>query len=328
MDALVSRHTKELRDLQSRIAQKKKNASKKTRKGVTDECNRLEGELQDRHARELAELNGDPTPSETADVAEEDILDNNTPTEPNTTQPPSQNGVYKSDLATDPTASLTSSLANTTLDPNPPSTSEPQPRKRNRQKERLARRAAERDEVAAQAAEEAASMPDLREKERTAMLAETRRRGLVEREVRADGHCLYAAVADQLGERGLRPKIEVAVVNDGEEGKGGYKVVREVAGEYIESHKEDFEAFLEEPLVDYVRKVKETGEWGGHLELMALARAYGVTIHVVQGNGRVESIESGRQKENGAEKDDIWLAYYRHGFGLGEHYNSLRKSEG
>jgi OTU domain-containing protein 6 len=26
------------------------------------------------------------------------------------------------------------------------------------------------------------------------------------------------------------------------------------------------------------------------------------------------------------EPEKIWLAYYRHNFGLGEHYNSLRKA--
>jgi OTU domain-containing protein 6 len=27
----------------------------------------------------------------------------------------------------------------------------------------------------------------------------------------------------------------------------------------------------------------------------------------------------------GEEKKKLWLAYYKHNFGLGEHYNSLRK---
>ena len=39
--------------------------------------------------------------------------------------------------------------------------------------------------------------------------------------------------------------------------------------------------------------------------------------------GRVEKIEGGGEER---EKKVAWLAYYRHGFGLGEHYNSLRKS--
>jgi OTU domain-containing protein 6 len=69
------------------------------------------------------------------------------------------------------------------------------------------------------------------------------------------------------------------------------------------------------------------------LELSALANAYGVEIRVVQGGGRVEVVrpqEEGRAEagEEGKGKEEgktLWLAYYRHGYGLGEHYNSLRK---
>lgn len=324
MEALQARHAKESRDLQSRITQKKKNASKKTRKGVNDECDRLERELRERHAQELAELNGDPTP---ADPLESAISEDDAAADPTPPQPAASDKA----LTLDPTAPVASSLASVTLDEaSPSSATGSHPRKRNRQKERLARRAAEREEAAAQAAEEAASMPDLRGRERDVILAEARRRGLAEREVRADGHCLYAAIADQLGQRGLRPQVEVlggVLEDEGEEQKvEDYRAVRRVAGEYIARNKDDFEPFLEEPLADYVRKVKYTGEWGGHLELMALAKAYGVTINVVQGDGRVEKIESGQPNGNDAEKE-IWLAYYRHGFGLGEHYNSLRKVE-
>jgi OTU domain-containing protein 6 len=50
MEELQAKHRKELRDLQSKITQKKKQASKKTRKGVNEECDRLEQELKDTQA--------------------------------------------------------------------------------------------------------------------------------------------------------------------------------------------------------------------------------------------------------------------------------------
>ena len=81
-----------------------------------------------------------------------------------------------------------------------------------------------------------------------------------------------------------------------------------------------FVPFLDEPLNDYLHKVRDTAEWGGQVELMALANAYGIIINVIQGDGRLEKIEPGQ----GTDCKSIWLAYYRHGFGLGEHYNSLR----
>jgi hypothetical protein len=39
-------------------------------------------------------------------------------------------------------------------------------------------------------------------------------------------------------------------------------------------------------------------EWGGQLELQAIARAYGVEINVVQKDGRMEKIESGEFAES------------------------------
>src|SRR5271156_5742560 len=56
MEELQARHRREQRDLQSRITQKKKNASKKTRKGVNDECDALQQELLERQQAELTTL--------------------------------------------------------------------------------------------------------------------------------------------------------------------------------------------------------------------------------------------------------------------------------
>ena len=137
----------------------------------------------------------------------------------------------------------------------------------------------------------------------------------------------YSAVADQLDTLGisLKPRIQPTITN----GKGHhstevpYKTVRAAAADYIQEHPDDFVPLLEEPLDEYVHKVKDTGEWGGQLELLALAKTYRVGINVIQGDGRIEKVEGA---ENNEEDKTIWLAYYRHGFGLGEHYNSLRKA--
>lgn len=62
MDELLGKHRKEQKDLQARITQKKKSATKKTRKGINDDCDRLQQELNEKHQAEIAQLNGDPTP--------------------------------------------------------------------------------------------------------------------------------------------------------------------------------------------------------------------------------------------------------------------------
>ena len=97
----------------------------------------------------------------------------------------------------------------------------------------------------------------------------------------------------------------------------------------MEAHPDDFAPFLEEPLAAYVPRIRDTAEWGGQLELAALAAAYGVEIKVVQ-DGRTETIEPASAPAGaaaGKERERIWLAYYRHGYGLGEHYNSLRRKQ-
>jgi OTU domain-containing protein 6 len=190
------------------------------------------------------------------------------------------------------------------------------PKKPNRQKARLARRAAEQEALVKQAAEEAKDIPDLKQQERGRMLEAMKGRGLQEKEIRADGHCLYSAIADQLEQL----RIPLGAAPGSEPDVAGYKVVRSSAADYIEKHQDDFLPFLEEPLPDYIHKVRDTGEWGGQLELLALAKWYGIDINVLQDFGRVEKIEGGSSEKA------IWLGYYKHGFGLGEHYNSLRRA--
>jgi OTU domain-containing protein 6 len=303
MEELQSTHRKEQRDLQSRVTQKKKQASKKTRKGVNEECDRLEADLKQKQANEVAAFNGEPTSN--SDEIPIDQLDDLTlqqdDDEPETKEPM-------------PKQPAPSAQSNNSTEPTPPS----QTRKPNRQKERLARRAAEQEELAKQAAEEAKNLPDMKQQERERMLSYMKERGLQEKEIRADGHCLYSAVADQLTQLdiplGTAPGAQAEVLP--------YKTTRSAAAGWIENHPDDFEPFLEEPLPEYLRKIRETGEWGGQLELMALAKSYGIEINVLQDFGRVEKIEP----ESGAAGKTIWLGYYKHGFGLGEHYNSLRKT--
>ncbi|KAJ5871448.1 uncharacterized protein N7529_003801 [Penicillium soppii] len=309
MEELLSKHRKEQKDLQGRITQRKKSATKKTRKGVNDECDRMQQELSDKQQAEIAGLNGDPV-----EGLEDLSLEDDQPTEdqPETPKEPEPK-------------------------PEAESTSEPSTKKPNRQKARLARRAAEQAAQSAAAAEEAATQTNYRGNEQEVMDAVFKKLGLKEVEVTPDGHCLYSAVAKQLDESGLglRPDPSRIVLQSSTQSRidtvaspqhDGYRAVRAVAADFITEHKEDFEAFMEEPLESYTRKIKLTAEWGGQLELQAIARAYGLEINVVQSDGRMEKIDSGESfDEEEKRKRVIWLAYYRHTYGLGEHYNALVK---
>ncbi|KAL2143074.1 hypothetical protein VTI28DRAFT_353 [Corynascus sepedonium] len=344
LEKVQARHRKEQRDLQSRITNKKKNATKKTRKFVNEECATLERELRERQEEELRKLRGETDGQDTLEDGDDDEQSQQQQQQQEPSGPP---------IAT--TEVLSNKLQSTTLaspQDTPPIQLQPsqqqqqqQPRqKRNRQKERLARRAAEQEAAAAAAAAEAAAMPDRRELERRAMQKEFAAHALREHEIAPDGHCLFSAVADQLqangiplttttttgaaagevnmdvpsGDAGLEPRVQP------------YRVVRRAAAEWIASHREVYEGFLEEGVEQYVARIRDTAEWGGELELSALANAYGVEIRVVQGQGRVEVVKPGDQEEEKKKEGEgktLWLAYYRHGYGLGEHYNSLRRAE-
>ncbi|KAI1108554.1 OTU domain-containing protein 6B [Nemania sp. NC0429] len=356
LEALQARHRKEQRDLQSRVTSKKKNATKKTRRGVNDECATLERELRARQEQELAALNGDGDGGGDADLGEkgegvagngegpygnegedtaDDITDRLKATriaapDDAASQPPSQAGTSESS-------------AQIQAEPQGQGQGQGQGgKKRNRQKERMARREAEREAAAEAAEHEARDMTDHRGLERSSLERAFKAHGLVEYDIRPDGHCLFSAVADQLAQRRIplrttitpstspSPSSQPSDEEEEEEKTPPYRVLRAVATAYMEAHSDDFAPFLEEPLDSYVPKIRDTAEWGGQLELLALAAAYGVEIKVVQ-DGRTETIGSGGRDggegdgEGGAGDRTLWLAYYRHGYGLGEHYNSLRK---
>ncbi|CAN8106489.1 unnamed protein product [Discula destructiva] len=332
LETAQARHRKEARDLQSRITSKKKNATKKTRRGVNAECEQLERDMKARHAAEIAALDGSPRADEVEEEEEQEEED---------TIPDDEVEVAARKLG----ASLNLAELGAKV-PQHPSHENGQAenpenvsgngtaheagtgagKKRNRQKERLARRAAELEAAAEAAEAEAANQTDHRSIEKTAMLATFAEHGLVEHEIRPDGHCLFSAVADQLS-----TQLHIPLVNknsagddDDDDDEPGYKAVRRRAAEYVAAHGDEYAGFLEESVESYVRKIRDTAEWGGQIELAAVANVYGVEVWVVQDREtEVVKPADGTAEVEGGRR--IWLAYYRHGYGLGEHYNSLRK---
>lgn len=305
IEEVQARHRKEAKELQNKITQKKKQATKKTRKGVNDECASLEVQLKERQEEELAAVRGDAPKEASEPISDSEDKDNK------------DDGV---DAAADKLKEV--NFINDTKDE--PITEEPAQKgpKRNRQKERLARRAAEAEEAAQKAEAEALLQPNWKKQERTAMIKAFAEHKLQEKEIRPDGHCLYSAIGDQLEQLG----VDVGAQNEAEKSETlRYKAVRRKAAMYILDHREEFEGFLEEPLISYVSKIEKTAEWGGHLELVALAKSYMVEINVLQ-DGNIDKIEPDPPAQ-GEEPKKIWLAYYHHGYGLGEHYNSLRQAK-
>lgn len=315
LEQIQARHRKEAKDLQGRITSKKKNATKKTRRGVNSECDELERALKERQSAEIAALNGT---AETIPDDEEEDGDVDGAAE-------KLDALNIGDIggAKPPQQPATAASVDSQQGGEAPGGPGGPGKKRNRQKERLARRAAETEAAALAAEQEASHQTDHRSIEKTRMLAEFTKHGLVEHEIQPDGHCLFSAVADQLAQ------LAIPLAGTGRQpaGEPGYKAVRRLAAEYIGAHADEYAGFLEEGVESYVRKIRDTAEWGGQIELAAVANVWGVEVWVVQdGETEVVRPREGGDVEEGGEGKRIWMAYYRHGYGLGEHYNSLRKA--
>ena len=240
MEDLQATHRKQLRDLQAKITQKKKSASKKTRKGVNEECDELERDLKERQVRELDALVG-TTSAKEENNDQSDLSNNNSNGHESNDRTDGDGDGDGVGLAA--TTQKLSISANHSIDL--PHEEQTQRRKPNRQKARLARRAAEQNAVAASAAEEAAQLPNLREREREIMAKEFDRYNLKEREIRPDGHCLYSAIADQIEQLDLQIQPGQVRESTTEEPSAakivpGYRLVRQTASSYISQHAEDF----------------------------------------------------------------------------------------
>lgn len=123
--------------------------------------------------------------------------------------------------------------------------------------------------------------------------------GLRVKYVDADGNCMFRSLCDQI----------TGIVDD-------HVSVRSQIIDYIVAHSEHFSLFIEddEPFNDYVGRMRDVGEWGGHQELYAAAQCLEVNIvvHQVDAPRFIILCESGGTR-------DIHISYH------GEvHYNSVR----
>jgi OTU domain-containing protein 6 len=149
-----------------------------------------------------------------------------------------------------------------------------------------------------------------------------------EMQITPDGHCLFSAVADQLALLNLLPSHEAHYLN-----------TRYAAAGYMLAHPEDFAPFLprlegedgrgasESGIIGpreyarYCATIRDTGAWGGEPEILALSRAYAVTIHVVQGGQPPVVVHdpSGKPRtDNLKDQRAVRISYHRRMYGLGE----------
>lgn len=136
-------------------------------------------------------------------------------------------------------------------------------------------------------------------------------------EVTADGNCLYHAVAHQIRTAGpglheWRQSPEKA-----------YEEMRALCAAALRARTDQYAAFAElkdgEDFEGYCARVESSCDWGGELELRALADELGARILVHRAEER-EPLGLGPEPEGAPV---LQVVFHRHLLSLGEHYNSV-----
>lgn len=179
-------------------------------------------------------------------------------------------------------------------------------RRRDAKRQTERDRQRQREEEAKAAADAAGGTP--KELEVAAIEKQLAPLGLELREVSADGHCLFRAVAHQ-----LRLRDPDTTLN--------HAALRRIAVEHVEANRTEYEPFVAadgQDFAGYCQKMKSTAEWGGQLEVRALSEALKTPVYVLSAHSAM--LKTG--EEYGG--DPIYLCHHRYYLTLGEHYNSVR----
>ncbi len=166
--------------------------------------------------------------------------------------------------------------------------------------------------------------PSLREIELDALNAKLLSENLVVQEIPSDGNCLYRAVADQLERIGYSEAQK----------KLDFVEMRLRAAKYMKENPSDFIPFLDleegeedAQFAKYCTKVEQSEgevEWGGQLEIQAMCKAFKLNVHVYDAQAPVLIMEGRSTEDSIKSGEPLKLAYHRHYYTLGEHYNSVK----
>ncbi len=154
------------------------------------------------------------------------------------------------------------------------------------------------------------------------------------KEISSDGNCLFRAISDQLAitdVNATKPSNQVKKSDCTCSHAKDHASLRACAAEYIQTHRDDFEPFLDEGLdfQTYCRRIGSAvsldGQdilWGGQIEIRALSEVLSRTIEVYAADAPVLRMlpASGDNSEGGPP---LRISYHAHFFALGAHYNSV-----
>ncbi|CAI4039367.1 hypothetical protein SMKI_08G0300 [Saccharomyces mikatae IFO 1815] len=297
MEDILARHRKENKDLQNRVTGMKKQATKSKRKEVNSKCLDLQSNLKTKQEDEIRawKISNDQVSDveQDDDVTPEKLLEQLSISQEN--EKDQQNTITQEIKLQSQTK-----------------------KRRNRQKERLAKRDAEIAKMKEEAALEASKQPDLKkiEQESIDQLCELKK--LKQFDIQPDGHCLFASILDQLRLRHDPKELESDL---------NVMKLRWLSSNYVQKHRDDFIPYLfdEETMQmkdidEYTKEMEHTAQWGGEIEILALSKVFDCPISILM-SGRPVQVYN----EDG-KKPELKLVYYKHSYSLGEHYNSLHDS--
>lgn len=297
-EEVLALHKKQQRDLIANITSLKKQATKKTRKNVLIQCQNLQDDLDYKQKLELEAFEGEGEQGEPAeDVTPEQLLQ--------------QLEISKG------TESPGDSVDTPVI--------EAPKKKPNRQKQRLAKRQQKIDDIKAQASLEAENTVDYRAIEIESMNQLLQFNSLKIHDILPDGNCLFASIKHQVETRhqDLSDDYQLNEVNENFPNLT-LQDYRQLAGDYILANKPDFVPFLFDEVTgeckdidDYVYELTHSSMWGSDMEILALAKTFNCPIHIhLAGASTMVINETG-------QLPTLKLGYFKHSYGLGEHYNSL-----
>lgn len=298
-DEMLSRHRKEIAQLQNKEVEMKKAAAKGSKaeqkakkKQVEEEIAKLSTDLKEKHAQELSSLGYSSTNGA---------------------------GNDKGNLDT-----LVKAIAGVSV------SSHAENHKPSKSVKRRSKRAQQEAEREQRIKEEQSNVISDRDVEYELLEKKLAPLGLTINEVKPDGHCLYRAVEDQLAHlsggssphdfQQLRAMVASYMRDHASEFLPFFTSENVVEGESDDSLVQRFEK--------YCREVESTAAWGGQLELGALTHC--LRKHIMIFSGSFPDVEMGKEY-NKTDVDGaaaslnscIKLSYHMHAFGLGEHYNSV-----
>jgi len=286
-DKLLQKHRNEKRELQAEIQKLKHSVpkgDKKKKKEVTEKIQSMEKDLEERHRRELAELDS-PLVNDLA--------------------------THVSNMSTD---DAKGAIGGSMVEDTTPENNETETRKLSKaQKRRNKKAAAEKERQDQIDEQELSNLTGPRHLETQAIKAALAQKNLVISDIPSDGNCLYAALVHQLAQQNTQRTVQELRQLTAEH-------MRSHQDDFLPflCHTDSGEPYTAEEYEAYCTELANSPVWGGQLEIQALSQILQAPITVIQAEGAPIVLGDGLSNEM------LTLTYHRHIYRLGAHYNSVK----